>query len=239
MELILLNLLLAVINSFIAAYIALTRPYRRARIVMFLLTGASIWTYGYAMEMYFTTIAAKLVWAKVQLIGLSLITVWPVLIAHLTENEELTGRRGIALFMLPGLFMTVLLITNDSHGLLFRNVSINHWGSQLPLLKDYGIGFTLFLLYRYAAIIFSSLFALRKFIIEIPALKHRLYLVAGLVALPIFSSIYFHFLSTNQYIDYSPTINSLTCIGLLLFVPSEFRIGDIMPLEYANILRAR
>ena len=236
MELILLNLLLAVINNFIAAYIALTRSYRRARIVMFLLTGASVWAYGYAMEMYFTTIATKLVWAKVQLIGLSLIMLWPVLIAHLTENEELTGRRGIALFTLPGLAMLFLLATNDSHGLIFSGVSINYMGSQLPLLKDYGIGFTLFLLYGYAVIIFSSLYALRKFVKDIPALKNRLYLVAGLVLLPLFSSIYFNFLSTNQYIDYSPTINSLTCIGLLLFVPSEFRIGDIMPIEYANIL---
>ena len=236
MELILLNLLLAVINSFIAAYIALTRPYRRARIVMFLLTGASVWAYGYAMEMYFTTVSTKLVWAKVQLIGLSLIMLWPVLIAHLTENERLTGRRGIALFTLPGLAMLLLLATNDSHGLIFSGVSINYMGSQLPLLKEYGVGFTLFLLYGYAAILCSSLYALRKFVKDIPALKNRLYLVAGLVLLPIFSSIYFNFLSTNQYIDYSPTINSLICIGLLLFVPSEFRIGDIMPLEYANIL---
>ncbi|MCW4012735.1 MAG: ATP-binding protein [Candidatus Bathyarchaeota archaeon] len=236
MELILLNLLLAVINSFIAAYIALTRPYRRARIVMFLLTGASLWAYGYAMEMYFTTLSAKLVWAKVQLIGLSIIMLWPLLIAHLTENKRFTGRKGIALFTLPGLAMLILLATNDSHGLIFREVSINYLGTHLPLLKEYGIGFTSFLLYGYAVIISSSLYALRKFVKDVPALKNRLYHVAALVVLPVFTSMYYNFLSTNQYIDYSPTLNSLTCIGLLLFVPSEFRIGDIMPLEYASIL---
>ena len=166
MELILLNLVLAVITSFIAVYIALTRHYRRARFIMILITGASIWAYGYAMEMFFTTYSSKLFWAYVQILGMSLLGVWPMLMAHLTGNEEYSGRRGAILFSIVPLITLVLAATNDFHGLIFERVSMNYLDLQLPLLKTFGIWYNVFLLYGYA-IILGEAFSLGSSMFEI------------------------------------------------------------------------
>ena len=77
MKAILLNLVLAIISSFVASYMVLTRKYTRARLVAYIVLGASIWSYGYAMEIFFTDLGVKLFWARMQFFGIALTNVIP------------------------------------------------------------------------------------------------------------------------------------------------------------------
>ncbi len=236
MEFILLNLVLAVITSFIAVYIAITRHYRRARFIMVLITGASIWAYGYAMEMYFTTYSSKLFWAYVQILGMSLLGVWPMLMVHLTGNEEYSGRKGALLFSLVPVITLVLAVTNDMHGLIFENVSMNYLDLQFPLLKTFGLWYNFFAIYGYTVILGSSIYASSFYVRNKPELKLNMNRVIIFIFVPILFNVYSQFSTRTVYYDYTPMITCINSIVLLILAPSEFRIGDIMPLEYANIL---
>ena len=162
MELIILDLLLAVSSSFIAAYLVLSRPYRRARFLALTFIGSSVWCFGYAMEVYYPDLLTKLFWAKVQIVGMLFTNVWPLFVAHFTGNESFTGKKGVSMIAVVPVITLGLLLTNDIHGLIFSDVSINHLKDHLPLLKSYGAGFILFTLYSYVLFLGSSLYAVKS-----------------------------------------------------------------------------
>jgi hypothetical protein len=97
MRLILLNLVLAIISSFVAAYLVLTRKYLRARLMAFIVIGASIWAFGYAMEMYYVVAETKLFWANVQFIGMALTNVVPLSVLHFYDKEDWLTKRNVSL----------------------------------------------------------------------------------------------------------------------------------------------
>lgn len=236
MELILLNLVLAVINSFIAVYIALTRQHRRGKIIMLLLIGVSIWSYAYAMEMYFTTITSKIFWAYVQILGMSLLGAWPMLIAHVTGNDSMSGRKGAIIFSVVPIVTVLLSATNDLHGLVFQSLAINYLDPQMPLLKTFGLWRSFIILYGYITIFGGTLYAGKFFVKENPRVKAKIGRVILIVLVPVLFSVYYQLSTKVLYYNYTPTVASITSICLLIFSPSEFRIGDIMHIEYANVL---
>ena len=236
MELIILDLLLAISSSFIAAYIVLTRPHRRARFVSIMMIGASIWCYGYALEMYYTDLPTKLFWAKVQILGMIFTNIWPLFIAHFTGNESLTGKKGLLLVSIVPAFTLGLLLTNNIHGLIYSKVAVNYLNEHLPLLIEYGSGYIVFVLYTYALILGSCLYAINTMKHKLAKSNLTIYSLATIVSLPVLFNMYFMFISKTMHIDYTPTIFGIASIGLILFAPSDMRVGDIMPLEYANIL---
>ncbi|MBD3171471.1 GHKL domain-containing protein [Candidatus Bathyarchaeota archaeon] len=236
MELVLVNIILAVTTSFIAIYIVLTRKNRRSRLISLIILGSSIWSYGYALELYYTDLNTKLFWSQIQVIGMILTNLWPLFTFHYMGNNKWSGKQGAVIFSIAPLFFLGLLLTNNYHGLILRSVSLNHIDSHLPLIKTYGECFTFFILYTYMIIIGSciyTIYSLRK-----QTLNNTRYLsfIIGIISLPVLSSFYYHFFSKNMYIDYTSMIFGFLSIGIVLFTPSDFRIGNILPLEYANIL---
>jgi len=236
MELVLVNIILAVITSFIATYIVLTRKNRRSQLISLIILGSSIWSYGYALELYYTDLNTKLFWSQIQVIGMILTNLWPLFTFHYTGNSKWSGKQGAVIFSIAPIFFLGLLLTNNYHGLILRNVSLNHIDSHLPLIKTYGEGFTFFILYTYIIIIGSCIYTI--FSLKKQTLNNTRYLsfIIGIISLPVLSSFYYHFFSKNMYIDYTSIIFGFLCIGIVLFTPSDFRIGNILPLEYANIL---
>jgi two-component sensor histidine kinase len=133
-------------------------------------------------------------------------------------------------------FTLGLLLTNNIHGLIYSKVAINYLDEHLPLLIDYGGGYTVFVLYSYALILGSCLYAISTVKHKLTRPKLTIYSLATIVSLPVLSNMYFMFISKTMYIDYTPTIFGLASLGLIIFAPSDLRVGDILPLEYANIL---
>ena len=88
MEVILLNLLLAMLASILAIYMASTRQHRRARLTAVLLLAGAIWCYGYGLEMFFTSIEDKLFWAKFQFIGWAMVNAYPLFLYNYFDDDR-------------------------------------------------------------------------------------------------------------------------------------------------------
>jgi hypothetical protein len=162
MRLILLNLVLAIISSFVAAYMVLTRKYVRARLMAFIVIGASIWSYGYAMEMYFVDIESKMFWTNIQFLGMALTNVLPLFIAHFFDKQEwLTKRNVILASIAPALFLG-LVATNAYHGTVIGSISLNHLDLNYPLIKTYGWAFYSFIIYTNSLIGSSLIYGVKN-----------------------------------------------------------------------------
>ncbi len=236
MQLILLNLVLAIISSFVASYIVLTRKYVRARLMAFIVMGASIWSYGYAMEMYFLNAEAKLVWAYLQFLGMAMTNVVPLFIAHFFDRDDLLTKRNVALVMLvPSIFL-LLVGTNPFHNAVLTNVSVNHLEPHYPLIKSYGWAAYGFMAYTYGFIVLSLLYAAMNAKNYSEVNWKKIWVILGLMAIPIISSSYFMLFAKGIVLDYTAPIFNTIGICLALFTPSDMREGSIFPLEYASIV---
>jgi signal transduction histidine kinase/PAS domain-containing protein len=236
MELILLNLALSNISSFVAAYMVLTRKYVRARLIAYIVIGASIWSYGSAMEMYYVTAEPKLFWANVQFLGMALTNILPLFIAHFFDKQEWLTKRNVSLALaVPALFLG-LVATNGLHGAVLKNVSINHMELNYPLIKTYGWAFYGFIIYTYSFIGASLVFGVKNAKAYSEENWKKLVVLMGFMTLPVLSNINFIYFSKGVVLDYTAPLFNAIAICFALFTPSDMRVGSLFPLEYASII---
>ena len=236
MRLILLNLVLAIISSFVAAYLVLTRKYSRARLMAYIVIGASIWAFGYAMEMYYVVEETKLIWANVQFIGMALTNVLPFFIVHFYDKEKWITKRTTSLALaVPTLFLG-LVATNGLHGAVLQSISVNYLDLNYPLVKTYGWAFYGFMIYTSAFIGSSLVFGVKNAREYSEENWKKLVLWMGILSTPVLSSIYFIYFSKGVVLDYTAPLYNIIAVGIALFAPSDMKVGSLFPLEYASII---
>lgn len=157
-----LHLSVALVLSFLTMYIALTKNYLRARLLVVLLVGSIAWVFGYAMEMIGTDLASKLFWAKFQFVGLGLMLLFPLFVLHYFQDEKhVNVKRVLALSVVPA-SMVALAFTNELHGLVFAAEQVNALDLNAPLVLSFGPAFTLYHGYSYLLILAACGYVLER-----------------------------------------------------------------------------
>ncbi len=236
MKLVLVNLILAVVTSFISGYVVLAYQHRRSRFLSLVILGASIWSLGSALEMYYTSLPTKLFWARFQILGMILTNAWPLFVAAFTGRHEYTrGKKALA-FAIPPLATLLMLLTDPWHGLIYRAARIYLWDPHMPLAKEYGWGLLVFTLYSYVVLVVSSFLALQWVLANNPRRKLKGGLLWLLSVLPVLTHVYSVFLSNNTQLDPTPTIFALASILLMVFTPQDLKVGELFHVEYGRIV---
>lgn len=236
MRVILLNLVLAIVSSFVAAYMVLTRKYTRARIISYLVIGASLWSYGYAMEMFSVNLETKLFWTKVQFLGMAMTNILPVFIAHFFDREEWITKRNLSVaFAVPALFFG-LAMTNNLHGLVLSSAAVNQLNPNLPLIKTLGPATYGFFIYTILFIGSSLVYAVANARRYSEENWKMIIAMVAVMSSPLVYSTYFNFIAKGLIIDFTPPIFTVIAILYTLFTPTDMRVGSLFPLEYASIV---
>ena len=236
MKLILLNLVLAIISSIVSAYLVLVKRNRRSRVVAILVIGASLWAFGYAMEMFSVGPVWKVFWARFQLTGMALTNIMPIFLAYFFDKDEWVNKKSIiGITIVPAAFLLLAATERDS-GLIFSGITLNLLNQFSPLVIEYGPVTVGFLIYTYLLLIFSFGFA--AFHAKEYSKTHWKKIVVSLVlfTLPVLSSIDHNFIHGGTTIDYTPVIFNSLAIFCSIFIPLKMKDGSIFPLEYASIL---
>ena len=236
MKLILLILVLAIISSIISAYLVMVKRDRRSRVVAVLVMGASLWAFGYAMEMFSLGLPEKLFWARFQFIGMALTNVLPIFLAYFFDRDDWVSRNSIMCLSLVPIAFLGLVLTEGGSGLVFSRVEINTVQKFSPLIIEQGPAAVGFLVYTYLMLMVSFGFAAfhaREYN-EIHWKKIKISSIV--IMLPIITSIVHVFIQGGTTIDYTPIIFNILAVFCSIFIPFEIRAGSIFPLEYASIL---
>ncbi len=236
MRLILLNLILAITSSLIAFYMVLTRKDAKIQLTALILTGASIWSYGYAFEMFYPRLETKLFWASFQFIGMAITNILPLFIAYYFGLDEWLTMRNIGLMAITPLTFLGLAATNDYHHLVLVDASINLYQSHYPLIKIYGPAAYIFFVYSYIVIGSCVIYSMIK---AKTMVEDNWKILSGLISamiIPILFNINSHIPTNIQNIDYTSAAYNVVAIGLALFTPSELNVGNMFPFEYSSIL---
>ena len=129
-----------------------------------LMVAIAIWSLGYALELAAGTLGSKLLWAKVEYLGIvATPPAWLAFALGYTGLRPLRSRvhRLESLFV-PGLIalpLTTALLawTNDWHGLLWRHIALEPTGRLLVLELEHGPWFWVHATYSYVLLLAGTL----------------------------------------------------------------------------------
>lgn len=172
---------------------------------------AAGWSLGYGLEVASTTLAAKLMWAKVQWVGLTLAPVlWLACAARGTgSGKTVFGRRRWVLWLIIPALVLLLAWTNEWHGLIWSEVRPAYQGLTMPLRLERGTFFWLDAFYALGLCLLVTMMATAA-VIRLPMFRRR---YAGAVLLG----------TTLPWLG-----NMMYLSGLDLVAPLAYLMGGLM-----------
>ena len=141
------------------------------KVFLIFMVGVIVWAIGNGLELISAELNAKIFWASIEYIGaVTLPFTWIIFALQYTGRiSHLKVRHIITLAVIP---VTTLIIvwTNNSSGLLWRNQTLVNHGSFSLVSKSYGPWFWVHLIYSYALLAFG-VFLMVNLLLR----AHRLY----------------------------------------------------------------
>ena len=139
-----------VIAVILIVYVWSHRSTRGATPLMIIILSAAVWSLGYAFELATADLATKLFWAKFQYLGIVTIPValLAFVLQYSNQDKWLTPRNVALLAVIP-LITVVLVWTNESHRLIWKESNLDSSDPFLPLDLTYGPWFWVNLGYAY------------------------------------------------------------------------------------------
>ncbi len=223
-------LIAAIFSITLALHAWQRRATHGATMFALLMFAVAQMVFGYALELSTSDLETRILWAKVQYIGLTNIPpAWFIFaISYSGRLQWISGRNILPILIIPKL--TLLLVwTNEYHHLIWQTIALADEDPFLGLSVQYGPWFWVHLIHSYALILTGTGLLIGR-LIRTPQLYGQqiaMLLIAVLVPL-LYNSLYIFRPDLLAYFDLTPLAFTLTGIALLwsLF---RFRLLDIAP----------
>ena len=114
-----------VICALLALFAWRNRAERGTRAFLVLMLGVMIWCLAYAQELHSNELPAKILWSKIEYLGIVTVPVaWLAFALEYTERQRWLTRGRLALLATPSLLTLLLVWTNETHGMIWRTISL-------------------------------------------------------------------------------------------------------------------
>jgi PAS domain S-box-containing protein len=124
-----------------------------------LMAAVTIWSLAYALEWARADLAGKILWAKVEYIGiLGVPTLWAILAARYTGRKRWLVRRNLPFLALIPLVVLGLVWTNEYHHLIWTSVELTFHNGVAAWQAAYGPAFWVHTAYAYLMLLIGSVF---------------------------------------------------------------------------------
>ncbi len=217
--------------SAVLGYVAWRRrPATGTVALALLMAGIAEWSFLYALELASDSLDAMIMLAKMQYVAIAIVPVlWVVFVLSYCGLVSWLTRTNLALMCAEPIMILLLVWTNGSHGLVWRNMRLEVYGSLGIFAKSYGPGFLVHASYSYVLMVAGSLVLLHS-IVHLP----RMYrgqlglLVMGAFAPLLANAVTITGISPFPHLDLTPPGFAMAglAVGWSLF---RYRLFDIAP----------
>jgi PAS domain S-box-containing protein len=190
----------------------------------------TIWSLSYALELAATDLPTKLIFVKLQFVGIvSAPVIFLLFVTEYTGREKWqTPRYVIPHFIIP-LATIIILWTNELHGLMYQHVRLDTSGAFPNFVGVRGVWFWVHATYSYIVMLLAVVFLVSS-IARAPQLYRgqAATLLIGVLAPWVGNAIYIFNLSPFPNLDLTPFAFAITGLAFAwsLF---GFRLLDIVP----------
>ncbi|KAA0003057.1 MAG: PAS domain S-box protein [Thermoplasmata archaeon] len=197
---------------------------------IFIMAALSIWSFGYALELWSTSLSTSLLLVKIEYIGIVMLpVVWLAFALQYTGKEKWITPHKILLLLIIPIFALITCWTNYNH-LFYKSVKLAT-GPVAPVDPSYGPAFWILVIYSHILTLIGVLLFLRKAIdLGRLYLKQGVMLAIGVIAPLIGNAVYVTGLSPFPAgYDLTPLLFDVTGIVLVCLI-FRFRFLDIIPI---------
>jgi len=143
----------AVVSAAVAVRAWRHRDERGTRPFTGLMVALAGWSFAYAVQLGFTSLAGQLVWQRVSIaVGATIPTVWVVFAIEYSGRGEWLTRRSQALLALDPVLFPLVVFTNDVHRLIWTDAKLAAVGDTPVAALSLGPGYYLHIVYAYALV---------------------------------------------------------------------------------------
>ena len=138
-----------------------------ARFFILLVIGISMWSFGYAFELFSSRQEGMLFWTKIEYIGIvTVINSFLLVALEYSGRSHWINRRTLGLMLIHPIVVVVLAITNELHGLILKKVEVVEFQSYYLLnVQEHGAAFWFHSVYSYLALLIGTallIYAVRR-----------------------------------------------------------------------------
>ena len=227
----LIPLMIAAVVLFAAALYVLwrRRPEGRSISAAVLLLAGAVWMTGYLLELASADPGAGLMWDRVKYIGIVIIpAAWFVYTLQSTGRGRWLSPVVLALLSIVPLMILLLVVTNDSHGLMWRAEPVTS-SVLVTANKTWGVGFWVFLAYAYV-LFFAGSFLLIHTLVRARRLYRWQALALLFAALTAWLGSLLNVSGLNPFSRFDATLLVLALSGpAAAWGIYGLRLGDIIP----------
>jgi len=202
------------------------------RTFIFLLLGACLWSFAYAMELWSDSYSTSFFWRRFKYFGIVLIPIqWVVFSFHYAGKEKWANRRTFVLLSIIPVFMLIMLWTNDYHSLYYAESSSAEWGPFSGIDDVEGPLYWIFTYYTYILLMVGNILILRGALTTARIYtKQSLAAVCGIM-IPLIGNM-LYIVGRNPFPFRYDITPSLFVVSGLVFWWSiiRFRFLDIIPI---------
>jgi PAS domain S-box-containing protein len=154
--------MVAAILTILALVIWLRQRAPEAKTAALLLLAGAEWLLGYGLHLSSEALPTKILWNKVQYLGMVTLPVaWLIYTLQYTGHEKWVTRRLVALLSVVPLIMLLLVFTNEAHGLIWQYIALDTSGLFPTLVSVRGPGSWAFAAYAYILLLLGCLLLVR------------------------------------------------------------------------------
>ncbi|MBN1966300.1 MAG: PAS domain-containing protein, partial [Anaerolineae bacterium] len=236
---VLLMLATASFTAWMTVYVWLRRAAPGARALIVVMAAATLWAFGYALELGSTTQDLIVFFANVNYFGITALPLaWLAFALNYCGLGHLLPPRRALLLAIPSLLLIGLVWTNDVHGLARTVRGLTHHGPIVALDADFGIAFWLFWLYAATLILVGSLVMVHLYLTSPRAFRTQASTILVGALVPWLSNV----LSLMKWppllgLDLTPF--SFAVMGfILLWAYLRYRLLDVTPVARMAVIES-
>ncbi len=190
-----------------------------------------IWALSYALELAATDLAVKIIFVKIQFVGIVVAPVsFLLFVTEYTGREKwLTPRYLLSLSVIP-LLTIIFTFTNEYHGLMYQMIWLDTGGSIPMFANTRGIWFWVHSAYSYMAMLLGVIFLIHSITRSPQFYRGQVAtLLIGALAPWIGNALYIFKLSPFPSLDLTPFAFAITGLAFAWSLVG-FRLLDVIPM---------
>jgi PAS domain S-box-containing protein len=197
-------ILIGVVSVALSTYGRNCRPAPGATYFSFLMAVVAMWSFTYALEIAAPDLATKILWAKLEYLGIVCIPVAFALFAYtFTETKSLIKYDGLPLFLIVPIVTISIVFTNEFHHLYWTKTYLDSSGHFL--IVEPGVWYFVFSIYSYVLLVMGAFLIVRLYIHTKNIYREQVVAVmVGLLTPWVANALYILHLMPIKYLDFTP-----------------------------------
>ncbi len=195
-----------------------------------LMLAVAEWSLAYALELSAVGVRAKVLWVKVEYLGIVTVPVlWLAFVLHYTGQGHWLTRRNLSRLAICPAIVLLMVWTNDVHGLIWRTIRLDNAAPFPALSMTYGAGFWTHTVFSYGALLVSTILLVRA-LLRSPHLfrGQAAAMLVGASAPWVGNALYLSGAGPLPSLDLTPFAFALTGLAVT-WALLRFRLFDIVP----------